>query len=285
METPERVLSGSSTNACLALRRLGDRATLVGCIGDDFRERLIAYLTDCDVAFRLLPSCETGGFLLKYDERGNRTLKVLRVADVIPPVAADGWKDVDFVLLGPLLGETGAELVQSIYNCIDALILLDPQGLLREAEGDRIVYKRTALFDEIVSLCTIIKANEVEAEIVTGINARRDPAGAVRELHKVGTKITIVTLAELGSIIYDGAKVYKIPAYRVAEVDPTGAGDVYSAGFVYCYENISQDMRAIGCFASAAASMKVEHSGPDFAVNLAEVKRRWKFLLDEASAF
>ena len=36
-----RVLSGCSTNAALALAKLGEEVTLIGAIGDDYRDHFI----------------------------------------------------------------------------------------------------------------------------------------------------------------------------------------------------------------------------------------------------
>ena len=58
----ERILSGCSTNACLASALLGEQTTLIGTVGADFRARLEADLKSRGVDFRLFPSKETGGF-------------------------------------------------------------------------------------------------------------------------------------------------------------------------------------------------------------------------------
>src|ERR1700712_3936626 len=55
--TGERVLSGCSTNACLALARLGHATMLVGRVGLDYYERFLAdaercgKVISCDVGF------------------------------------------------------------------------------------------------------------------------------------------------------------------------------------------------------------------------------------------
>ncbi len=86
--TGGRVLSGCSTNGCIALARLGHRAALIGSIGPDY---LAAFERDAQrlgITPYLQLGAATGGFSLNYDERGDRTLDVLGVADaalVQPP--------------------------------------------------------------------------------------------------------------------------------------------------------------------------------------------------------
>jgi sugar/nucleoside kinase (ribokinase family) len=102
----------------------------------------------------------------------------------------------------------------------------------------------------------------------------------VRALHAFGCKIAIVTLAEAGSIIFDGTRIYEIPPYEVDAIDPTGAGDTYAAGFMVKYLETPDDLTGVGCFASCVSSIMVSNSGPDFPLTRAEVERRQKTLLD-----
>ena len=41
VDTKERILSGCSTNAALALAKMGEEVRLIGAIGDDFKEQFI----------------------------------------------------------------------------------------------------------------------------------------------------------------------------------------------------------------------------------------------------
>jgi sugar/nucleoside kinase (ribokinase family) len=67
--------------------------------------------------------------------------------------------------------------------------------------------------------------------------------------------------------------VYRISAYHTSAIDPTGAGDVYAGSFIVEYLR-TQDYVESTLFASAASSMMVEQVGPDFKLQLNEVKRR-----------
>jgi len=278
---PERILSGCSTNACLAASLLGEQATLVGTVGEDFRARLQADLDERRVSYRLLPSKETGGFsLIYYDEHGNRHLSILGTADAIPN-EMDGVEDADIVLIGPILGEISAELVAEIKRRTQAPIVVDPQGLLRGSKDGKIFHEMSSSFEKIAAMATMVKANELETKVVTGIEPRDDPEKAVRALHKFGCKIAVTTLAEAGSIIYDGEKVYVIPPFTTDAIDPTGAGDTYAAGFMVKYLETPHDLRAVGCFGSAVASVMVENSGPDFPLTRPEADWRQAFLLSQ----
>src|SRR5438094_167670 len=113
LTTGERVLSGCSTNGCLALTRLGHAALLVGRIGSDYYQRFRADAQQyrVEVAVRL---CEqTGGFGLVYDREGNRTLDILGVAapiEQVPPVCSQASS----IIVGPILQETPLGLIEQI---------------------------------------------------------------------------------------------------------------------------------------------------------------------------
>ena len=275
----DRVLSGCSTNACLAAALLGLKATLVGTVGKDYQAALESDLRQRNVDFQLLPSAQTGGFsLIYYDDQGNRELTLLGIADPIRSYS-NGFHQADFILIGPILGEVNADLVRQIRAGTDLPILTDPQGLLRNQNNGQIYHEMTQDFVDIARMSTIVKANELETKVVTGIDPRVDPESAVKALYKFGCKIAVTTIAEAGSIIYDGERFYPIPAFKTIAIDPTGAGDTYAAGFITKYMETPDDLTAVGCFASAVASVMVENSGPDFPLSRAEANRRQEFLL------
>ncbi len=275
----ERVLSGCSTNACLAVAKLGEQGILIGTVGSDYIQSLAQDLDQRGIQHKLILAGQTGGFSLVYDHAGNRELTVLGVADPIT-TSVNGFGDVDFVLFGPILGEIDIALAQQVKSEVSAPILLDPQGLLRGIKDGEIYHEMNDTFRAIAAISTVVKANELEARVVTGIDPRVDPEGAVRALHAFGCKIAIVTLAEAGSIIFDGKNIFEIPPYAVNAIDPTGAGDTYAAGFMVKYLETPDDLTGVGCFASSVSSIMVENSGPDFPLTRAEVERRQQTLLN-----
>jgi len=275
IRTAGRVLSGCSTNACLAVAKLGEAACLVGCVGADYAGRLKDDLARWDVRLCAHESPQTGGFSLIYDDRGDRQLDVLGVAAPIPVSSpGDHWGESDFVLLGPILGEVQPELARAIRAQTPAPILLDPQGLLREIRHGSVTHVLTEAYRQTASVATIVKANEVETYTITGYWPREAPEAAVRALLATGGTIAVATLADAGSLIYDGQWLYEIPAYATEAIDPTGAGDTYAAGFMVQYLETPDDLLQVGCFASAVASIMVEQVGPDFALNRQVVEQR-----------
>lgn len=277
--TGERVLSGGSTNGCLALTRMGHRTTLVGRVGSDYSERFAADISRYGITQFVQPCAETGGFSLIYDDRGNRTLDILGIADPIEELPATlGLAQA--VVIAPILQETSLPLIERIRAATDAPLLLDPQGLMRRinAQG-RIEHYLPDTFAKLAPLFHVIKANEVEAEIITGVDPRVNGAESVRRLKALGCTIAIVTLAEAGSLIDNGHSQYVIPPYATDAKDPTGAGDTYMAGFLHAYLRDPHNLYLAGCTGSASSSIWIEHTGPDAPITLEEVERRTATLM------
>ena len=280
VDTEGRVLSGCSTNAALALAKLGHKVRLVGAIGEDHRSSFVGSLDRYRVEYEIVPSRSTGGFsLVYYDNFGNRTLDLLGRADNIEVVDPRWYTDAEAVLIGPILGEVSFDSIREIRRNFTGLFFCDPQGLLRGADpSGRIYHEKSEGIESVLGQFDIVKPNELEGKVLTGIDCRQDPYQAARIIKSWGPKIVIVTLAELGSVIYDGNQFVDIPPYQVNLVDSTGAGDTYMAGFSFEYLR-THDLRLSGCFASCVSSIMIEQVGPDFEMTEKEVRRRQKTLL------
>ncbi len=278
--SPEgRVLSGCSTNACLAAAKLGMKnVTLIGCIGKDFYDRFIDDLRKHGVdSPKAKISKETGGFKLVYDISGDRTLEVLGVAGKITKKdIPDECLDARYILLGPILQEIDLNLISFLNETTDSKVFLDPQGLVRKISPDKqIIYQtRKENLRKIIGMVDFVKPNEHESRVITRSS---DPFVSTEILVEWGAKVGITTLAERGSVVFDGERTVKVPAYETLAIDPTGAGDVYGGAFIYEYSRTGNVVSSC-FFASAAASIKVEHCGPDFPLNEEEVRRRVSLL-------
>ena len=228
ISTETRVLSGCSTNACLAVRKLGLAAGLVGRVGPDYEVQFKQDMDRFGIDYVLYPTAETGGFGLIYDESGDRTLDVLGIADPLDTFPAL-LGDAEYLLVGPILGEVPPPLLREIAARFDVPLVLDPQGLMRRIRNGRIDRYRNPDLIEILPLFDVVKPNEHEAQILTGINPRQEPQAAVEALYELMTAgprrpghpaIAIITLAEAGSLIFDGQEHIRIPAYRTLGQGP-----------------------------------------------------------------
>ncbi len=286
VDTKERILSGCSTNAVLALNKLGADTRLIGAVGPDFREQFDRELTLRGIDAVVIDSETSGGFSLHYyDNYGNRTLDLLGKASDITDINPEWYQDSDAVLIGPILGEVSFAEIRNIRENFDGLFFCDPQGLLRGVdEQGHITHSKPEGIEEALGLFDVVKPNELEGKVLTGIDCREDPYTAAKIIHSWGPKIVLLTLAELGAVVYDGSEFIDIPpdeikqpaaipAYEVNLIDSTGAGDTSMAGFTFEYLR-TRDVAKSACFAGATSSIMIENVGPEFEMTEEMVRQR-----------
>jgi len=123
--------------------------------------------------------------------------------------------------------------------------------------GDVNIVKRNReiLESVIKEYVDIVIANENEAKAFTG----EGPEKAIDILSGM-VDIAIVKLGEKGSLIKNKGELIRIAGFKANAVDTTGAGDTYTAGFLYGLLN-NLDLETSGKIASFIASKVVEVKG------------------------
>lgn len=217
---------------------------------DDIRAR--------GVEVEALPSRHSVYFENKYGEnQDERTQRVLAKAD---PFTIEGVSDVDakYYHLGTLLADDfSTDLIKHLHS--KGIVSVDAQGYLREVRGEQVYAVDWADKREALKYIDILKVNEHEAEVLTGLT---DPHEAAVRLAEWGVKEVILTLGSMGSKIYAEGKFYDIPAYKPREVvDATGCGDTYMAGYLYMRSR-GAGYEESGRYAAAMCTIKLEAPGP-----------------------
>jgi sugar/nucleoside kinase (ribokinase family) len=273
VSTRDRVLSGCATNAALAVARLGGDACVVGRVGSDRVDHYHQVFDRLGIGHRTDVCEQSGGFKLDYDRQGRRELDLLGQAD---PIAAstNGVGDADMIFIGPVLQEAPFELIRQVKRQTSATMMLDPQGLLRRVGDDgRIEHFKPEGIEEICRLFDIVKPNELETQVLTGVDPREDLDRAAAILLDWGIPTLIITLAELGALIVSDGEWHRFGVFTTLAVDSTGAGDTFAGGLMY---GLSQgmDWRQAGCLGTAVSSIMIEQCGPEFELTLSEATKR-----------
>lgn len=223
-------------------------------------------------------SGNTDGFRFVYDAHGNRTMNVLGITDeIFPEDIPEKCLNSKVILISPILQKVNLDLIRSLREKSHATLFLNPQDYPTNADEKSGIVKISGgdLAAELASLVDIIKLNELQSIALTGFE---DPYTSVRLLLDWGAKIGIITLADKGSIIRRGRGYVVVPAYKTLAKDPTGAGDVYVGAFIKKYLE-DKPLLECGFFASAAASIKVEYTGPDFPMTYEAATQRMRELI------
>ncbi len=96
-----------------------------------------------------------------------------------------------------------------------------------------------------------------EAALMTG--AVDDETGC-RQLAAAG-KVVVLKQGAGGCTVYAGEAAHRIAGFDVAEIDPTGAGDTFCAGFTAAVLE-GLDLADAAAFANAVGALAVTQKGP-----------------------
>ncbi len=138
-------------------------------------------------------------------------------------------------------------------------IALDAQGLVREIVDGAVVAKERVDHGHWLRFVDVLKVDSQELLIYAG---SASPSNAVRELLARGVDELVVTEGSLGSTVFRDGDSFRIDAVRPRRpVDVTGCGDTFLAAYM-AKRMTSEDIEECGGFASAAATINLESSGP-----------------------
>jgi sugar/nucleoside kinase (ribokinase family) len=278
---PFVVLGGAAAYTSFAARRLDATASVISKVGGNFPEAYLWWLGQESIdlsGVTKLAGEPTTCFELAYSkDLSERTLKLkskgpaLTVDDVPKDFHAKA------IHIAPIANEIPYEVAERLKNCAD-ILSLDPQGLLRSFDEVGNISENVCVDNRIFSLINIFKSSQNEIYALTGESELKP---AIKAIHDVGVETVIVTMGAKGSVLSVEGAQYNIEVCpSQVLVDPTGAGDVFIAGFLteYLRQKESLWCASVG---SAAASCVVEGLGPTYFGKKEEIYRRANSLYEK----
>ena len=238
------VVGGTVTYSSLTARNLGARVGVITSAAPDFplRETLSG------IEVLQLPSAETTMFENIYLD-GMRRQVIHAVASPISSASIPpAWRRSKIVHLGPVAQEVSPDLVEGWGG---ALVALTPQGWMRrwDSAGH-------------ISPCRWKRAEQLLGTADVLILSPEDMGGdwSYVKVFAQWTKIVVVTCGWRGATVFHQNEMRHFPARPVVEVDPTGAGDIFSAAYLIHLEKTG-DPWGSARFANCVASFSVEAPG------------------------
>lgn len=257
------VLGSPAAYGSVASAVLGMKTGIVTNIGADMPSELLKPFNEAGVDTRGLHIGEaTTTNYLVYDEKGNKTLQYVKKA---PPLVVsdipDDYMSARLIHICPIDYEVPLETVKSLRdNEIKLSVDLGGYGGATSVEHPADSEEKKQLVLELMKNFEIIRASAEDCRHIFG--ARENLAEfAIEEFLRSGANVAIVTLGEKGVLARskeDGA--HRIPAYPTHAIDPTGAGDVFSAGFLAEFVRTG-DLRRAVLFGSVTSSIVIEKTG------------------------
>lgn len=254
----ENALGGAPTYAGLTFAALRKNIGIVSKVGADFLEKFppIYSKLGLDTEGILVAGEYTTTFENTYDEAGNRKQVCKHVAPRISPDDIPAaYSDAQSFYVSPIANEITPDILKAIKRESN-LVMLDPQGILREISKDGKVEVKSRELGEFLKHADIVKIGKEEA------GALRGGAKEVLEsLRAMGPKIAILTRGRDASMVLSDEGLVKIDSLKVDAKDLTGAGDVFGAAFLTRYI-ATRDTLESAKFATAVAGLKIKYKGP-----------------------
>jgi 1D-myo-inositol 3-kinase len=250
-------LGGTVTFAALTASRLGLAAAIVTRADEHLAAALPAQLPGIDLAVQISPQSTTfansyiHGFRTQYLKARADSLSL----DDVPPA----WRQAPIVLLGPLAQELAPQFVSLFPRREGALIAATPQGWLRHWDDDGRVWPTpwTAAEQILPHLDVLILSAD---DLLPFANGNRSETDAILARWSQLIPLLVATDGRNGATLFQRGHSERFAAYPTTEVDPTGAGDVFAAAFLYHLHTHGDPRQAVN-FANCAASFSIEQPG------------------------
>jgi sugar/nucleoside kinase (ribokinase family) len=259
--------------------RLGHPAGIIGGVGDDdfgrcILDRLERDGVDCSLVTRFEQGTTAVAFVTYFAD-GSR--KFIYHFNDTPAVWARRPRDREldpefFHVMGCSLmpnPDFRAEILSTAraLRKKGARVSFDPNvrpELMEES-------KMKALLDEVLGISSILLPGEAELEIITG---SRDEAGAADLFARYDLELVVLKRGKRGCTVFSREESFDVAAYPVQEVDPTGAGDCFDAGFL-CGLREDRPLEECAGIAAVSGALNAAAFGPmEGAISRGEVIAR-----------
>ncbi len=255
---------GKGANQAVAVARMGAKASFLSCVGQDIiGDFLIRDLEagGIDTAWvKRTPQRSTGCAFIMLFPNGNNCITVDPAANLaLTPGDVERAREVieraDAVAS---VLEIPLEVVEAAFRVArksGTLTVLDA-GPPRDVPS------------EILRLADVVSPNETELARLTGadVSGRVSAREAAEKLLARGVGTVVLKLGGDGSMLVTAQGAEHFPAYKIDAVDPTAAGDAFTAAFTVEYAGGSKIEDAIrfanGAGALAATKLGAQSSLP-----------------------
>jgi fructokinase len=272
-------IGGAPFNLASHLAKMGIQSTYISSVGkDDLGEKASKIAehygldTDYISIHSTLPTGKVNVFL---DKKGNPQYTINKNTAWDEIILQDNLKNIlfkeywDAFCFGTL-----AQRTKSNRELLYALIPeLNCKNIFYDVNLRQNYYQKEWI-EHSLELSNMLKLNEEEvatlSELLLGkVASKEDFCHAMSS--KYFLKIICITLGESGSIVYDGQNCFQVPGVKVKVIDTVGAGDSYSAAFLFSFLS-GWNPRKCGEFANQVGAFVASQSGavPEYSLELKE---------------
>ena len=259
---------GAPANVAVALARLGVPSQLRAVVGDDpFGERLVSLLRDEGVdtsTIRVADHEPTTIALAWSDERGDGHFRLHRNADrLLSPddVSARSLEGAEAIVVGSVAmcaEPSKAAVLTALRHATDARIPVVADLNIRPGQVPMDELRMSVA--AMISAASVVKLSVDDARHLWGASSISEASHA---LDRFAPDLAVITDGGRGAALRVDGDLHVMDAYHVNAVEPTGAGDAFTAAFIF--RMIPKGWREAGVtdlrFAMAAGALATTHQG------------------------
>lgn len=260
--------SGAPFIFAVQAARLGAKVMAIGSVGNDaFADCLVDQLVLDGIdssGLRRLDTYTTGVAFVAYNQNGTR--------EFVFSLGAGGQLSVEMLQEEHfenlrclhLMGSTLSISEAALQVGLKALELAQRHGVLFSFDPNirpelMLPEKAKTVFAPFVDAADIFLPTSEELMLLTGTSAVTEAAGLLLEKHP--EKTIVMSLGAQGCVVITSDEFEQIPGFSVQEIDPTGAGDCFDAGFLTRWLNGDSPVAAAR-WANACGALAVTAKGP-----------------------
>lgn len=258
---------GDTSNFAIAAARQGARTAYVTGIGDDRHGRLFSDLWRREGVetggVKTDPTAPTGLYFVAHDESGHQFsyLRAGSAASRLGPADLSP-KLFSAAKVTHLSGISLAISASACDACYAAIAHAKAAGRLVSFDTNlRLALwpqaRARALILDVMGLADICLPSLDDVALITGLS---DPDALVDFALQRGASTVALKLGSQGAIVADAHQRHRIPAYPVAFVDASGAGDAFGGAFVARLV-AGDDLFSAGRYAAVTAALKTRGYG------------------------
>jgi len=252
------VPGGKGANQAVAAAKLGAEVYFVAKLGDDiFGKQSLSNFKKEGVNTKYVNQTReapSGVALIMVDEAGNNVI-------VVAPGANQKLSAEDVKKAQSCIASSGALVLQLevplttvefaaqlAYSC-GVPVILDPAPAQK-------------LRPELLKIVDVLKPNETEAQILTGIKVTDENSArkAAENLLQCGVKAVVLTMGAKGFLLATGESMESVPGIKVHAVDATAAGDAFTGSLAVKMAE-GKTLREAALFANCVAAISVTKMG------------------------
>jgi sugar/nucleoside kinase (ribokinase family) len=264
---------GGTTYSGVTARRLGLDTTVLTRGNEELKDWL-ATLQTMGIRTILETDRSTLTVTNDYTASGEWVQKLLAKTGKI---GFDLEDNVDIIHVNPLYKEISRKVVRKARKQ-SKLLSVEVAGLVRVLRNGFVTGNFLKNRKEWLKDVDIVHFSDRERKYVS---RESEPRKVCEDIQSSGPRIVLYTVGVNGAFIL-GNQFNKIPAFKIKEVDPTGAGDVFTTSFGIRYFETENEKES-GLFATAAASFKLEGFGSKNIQCRERVEERAKTLMEEVN--